>query len=290
MPPSALERWDEIAARLRGRRPALFLDYDGTLSPIAPRPELATLPAETREILDRLAREMPVVIVSGRGREDVAALVGLPGLAYAGSHGFDIAGPPPAPGAPPLRLEVGDGVPERIATAAEQVQRELADVPGVLIEPKGFAISIHFRLADESNVPRIERAVDETVAAIPGLRKGHGKKLFEIRPDLDWDKGQALLWLLDALGLDRPDILPFYIGDDLTDEDAFRILDGRGVGILVAEEPRETAAEYQLRDPEEVRRFLERVATIDLVRGCLESRSRRPHRPGMNARARNDAG
>jgi trehalose-phosphatase len=263
MPPSALERWDEIAARLRGRRPALFLDYDGTLSPIAPRPELATLPAETWEILDRLAREMPVVIVSGRGREDVAALVGLPGLAYAGSHGFDIAGPPPAPGAPPLRLEVGDGVPERIATAAEQVQRELADVPGVLIEPKGFAISIHFRLADESNVPRIERAVDETVAAIPGLRKGHGKKLFEIRPDLDWDKGQALLWLLDALGLDRPDILPFYIGDDLTDEDAFRILDGRGVGILVAEEPRETAAEYQLRDPEEVRRFLERVATID---------------------------
>ncbi len=95
MLPSALDRWDEIAARLDGRRPALFLDYDGTLSPIAPRPELAILPEETRDLLRRLAARFPVVILSGRGREDVAALVGLDGLAYAGSHGFDIAGPRP---------------------------------------------------------------------------------------------------------------------------------------------------------------------------------------------------
>ncbi len=259
MRPSALERWPEIAARLEGRRPALFLDYDGTLSAIAPRPELATLPEATREILGRLARKMPVVIVSGRGRQDVAALVGLPGLVYAGSHGFDIAGPPPAPGAPPLRLEVGNGVPERIGLAAERLRQELADVPGVFIEPKGFAISIHFRLAEDGDLPRIERSVDATVAAIPGLRKAHGKKLFEVRPDLDWDKGRAVLWLLVALGLDRPDVLPFYLGDDLTDEDAFCALHGRGAGILVSEQSRATAAVYQLRDPDEVRRFLERL-------------------------------
>jgi trehalose-phosphatase len=260
MRPSALDHWEEIAARLEGRRPALFLDYDGTLSAVAPRPELATLPAATREVLGRLAREMPVAIVSGRGREDVAALVGLPGLAYAGSHGFDIAGPPPEPGAPPLRLEVGDGVPERIGIAAGRLRRELADVPGVLVEPKGFAISIHFRLADPRDVPRIEQAVDAAVAALPGLRKGHGKRLFEVRSDLDWDKGRALLWLLGALGLDEPGVLPFYLGDDLTDEDAFRALGDRGVGIVVSEESRETAAAYQLHDPDEVRRFLERLA------------------------------
>lgn len=259
MRPSALERWDEIETHLRGRRPALFLDYDGTLSPIAPRPEMATLPEPTREVLRRLAGEVPVVIVSGRGREDVAALVGLDGLAYAGSHGFDIAGPPPVPGAPPLRLEVGEGVPERIDRAAERLRRDLGGVEGVLIEPKRFAVSVHFRLADPAEVPRIERAVDAVIEAHPGLRKAHGKMLFELRPDLDWDKGRALLWLLNALGLDRPDVLPFYIGDDITDEDAFRALAGRGLGILVSEEPRETAAEYQLRDTEEVRAFLERL-------------------------------
>jgi trehalose 6-phosphate phosphatase len=260
MRPSALERWDEIEARLRGRRPALFLDYDGTLSPIAPRPEMATLPEPTREVLRRLAGEVPVVIISGRGREDVASLVDLDGLAYAGSHGFDIAGPPPVPGAPPLRLEVGEGVPERIDRAAERLRNDLAGLEGVLIEPKRFAVSVHFRLADPAEVPRIERAVDEAIEAHPGLRKAHGKMLFELRPDLDWDKGHALLWLLDALGLDRPDVLPFYLGDDFTDEDAFREMAGRGIGILVSEEPRETAAEYQLRDTEEVRAFLERLA------------------------------
>jgi trehalose-phosphatase len=260
MPLSALDRWDEVAARLDGRRLALFLDYDGTLSPIAPRPELATLPEETRGALRGLAEMTPVVILSGRRREDVASLVGLPDLVYAGSHGFDIAGPPPTPDAPPLRLEVGEGVPERIDHAAGLLQRDLGGIAGVLVEPKRFAISVHFRLADEGELARIEKAVDETIAAVPGLRKAHGKKLFELRPDLDWDKGQALLWLLDALGLGRPEVLPVYIGDDLTDEDAFRAVAGRGIGILVGEEPRETAAEYRLRDTNEVRELLQRLA------------------------------
>lgn len=259
MRPSALERWDEIAARLDGRRPALFLDYDGTLSPLAPRPELATLPEETRELLRRLSGRVPVAVISGRGREDVAALVALTDLAYAGSHGYDIAGPPPLGGAGPLRLEVGEGIPEKIELAAERLRRDLAGIEGVVVEPKRFAISIHFRLAGERDLPRIERAVDAAAAAVPGLRKDHGKKLFELRPDLDWDKGKALLWLLDALGLDRPDVLPFYIGDDLTDEDAFRAVAGRGIGILVAGEARETAAEFQLHDPGEVVELLERL-------------------------------
>ncbi|MEA2559767.1 MAG: trehalose 6-phosphate phosphatase [Acidobacteriota bacterium] len=249
--PSALKSRDEIGRRLDGRRPAVFLDYDGTLSPIAPRPEMATLPEETREVVRRLAQRYSVGILSGRGREDVTSLVGLDGLSYAGSHGYDIAGPG-------FRHEVGEGIPARIDSAAEALRRELSGLEGVLIEPKRFAISIHFRLAREEDLPRIERAVDEVASAHPGLRKAHGKKLFELRPDLDWDKGQALLWMMDTLNLFAE--VPIYLGDDVTDEDAFRVIEKQGIGILVAEEPRPTAASYGLRDPGEVRRFLEWLA------------------------------
>lgn len=253
--PSALEHWEEIARRLAGRPPAVFLDYDGTLSPIAPRPELATLPEPTREALRRLAARGPVAILSGRGREDVAALVGLTDLTYAGSHGFDIAGPT-------LRREIGDGIPERIDRASARLREELSGIEGVLVEPKRFAVAIHFRLARTEDLPRIEQAVDAVRAEHPDLRKVPGKKIFELRPDLDWDKGHALLWLLETLHLaeNGGEVVPLYIGDDVTDEDAFRAIERRGIGILVAEEPRQTAAVYSLRDPEEVRVFLERLA------------------------------
>ena len=243
---SALDHRTEIDRLLDGRRPAVFLDYDGTLSPIAPRPELATLPEEMRDVVRRLAQRYPVAILSGRGREDVASMVGLDGIAYAGSHGYDIAGPG-------FRHEVGDGIPETIDSAAGELNRELAGLDGVIVEPKRFAVSIHFRLAKDEDLPVVERVVDEVAARHPGLRKGHGKKLFELRPDLDWDKGKALRWLMEALKLDPAQTVPLYIGDDITDEDAFKVVE---VGILVAEEPRETLASYSLRDTDEVRRFL----------------------------------
>jgi trehalose-phosphatase len=241
---SALEHRTGIGRLLDGRRPAVFLDYDGTLSPIAPRPELAILPQETREVVRRLSERYPVAILSGRGREDVASMVGLDGIAYAGSHGYDIAGPG-------FQHEVGEGIPETIDSAAAELSRELSGLEGVIVEPKRFAISIHFRLAQDEDLPVIERVVNEVAAHHPSLRKGHGKKLFELRPNLDWDKGKALLWILEAMDLDRT--VPLYIGDDITDEDAFRVVE---IGILVAEEPRETLASYSLRNPDEVRRFL----------------------------------
>jgi trehalose-phosphatase len=276
--PSALERWPEIEARLAGREPALFLDYDGTLSPIAPRPELATLPAATRDVLARLAARRPVAILSGRGLDDVRSLVNLGELYYAGSHGFDIAGPGG------FRHEVGEGWPARIDALAEQLREELAGIPGVLVEPKRFALAVHFRLVPDEHLPAIERAVDRAAARFtgtPGVRKTGGKKVFELRPDLDWDKGRALLFLLAELGLDRPDVLPVYLGDDATDEDAFAALarrPGGGLGILIADEPRPTAAEYVLRDPGEARELLERLAARDAAAARPEAWP--PFRPG----------
>src|SRR5260370_22091027 len=111
--PSALAAWPEIERRLAGRRLAVFLDYDGTLTPIVARPELARLPPATGEVLARLARRFPVAVLSGRAREDVAALLGPPGIAHARSHAPHLPGPPPPPRAPPLRPPVGDAAPQR---------------------------------------------------------------------------------------------------------------------------------------------------------------------------------
>ncbi|MEE8265977.1 MAG: trehalose-phosphatase, partial [Acidiferrobacterales bacterium] len=96
----------------------------------------------------------------------------------------------------------------------------------------------------------------------PNLQKRDGKKVFEVRPKMDWDKGKAVLWLLQVLHLDGPDVLPIYVGDDSTDEDAFRALKGRGLGVLVSDTVRESAADYSLRDTGQTKQFLEMLTTI----------------------------
>ena len=195
-----------------------------------------------------------MAVLSGRDRKDVERLVGLPGAVYAGSHGFDIAGAG-------LRHEVGDGIPRVVERVTARLREELAGIKGALVERKRFAVAAHYRLVPEERVAAVERIVDAVLAEHPELMKTPAKKAFELRPRLAWDKGKALLWMIEALGLDGPDLVPLYIGDDATDEDAFRAVAARGgLGVLVTDEPRETAATYALRDPAEVRELLERLA------------------------------
>jgi alpha,alpha-trehalase len=94
------------------------------------------------------------------------------------------------------------------------------------------------------------------------LWKTSGKKVLELRPNILWDKGKAVLWLLDRLGLDEADVVPFYLGDDITDRDAFKALHGRGISILVAETPRPTYADYRLSDAAEVGVFLNELTVM----------------------------
>jgi alpha,alpha-trehalase len=240
---------DEI---LGGRRPALFLDYDGTLTPIVDRPAEALLQAETREILARLARLCPVAIVSGRTRDEVEALVGLDGIVYAGCHGFDIAGPGIIP---PRHAEAERAVPT-LAELADALVKRLGSIEGALVENKTYAVAIHTRLVAPELEDEVRAAVAARTARHPELRLSSGSKVLEVRPRMEWDKGRAVLWLLRSLGLDRAAVVPIYIGDDLTDEDAFAALSGRGVGIVVGRDPRLTHAEYALGEPREVVRFL----------------------------------
>jgi alpha,alpha-trehalase len=256
--PSALDQLPQIKQRLSGRRVVVFLDYDGTLTPIVDRPDLAVISSEMRDVLHRLASSCTAAIVSGRGRTDVYELIQVDRLIYAGSHGFDIAGPDRTK----IQHEEGKHLLPTIETVYGQLVERVKAIEGALVENKRFSIAVHYRLVAEDEVPSIEGIVDEMLKAYPTLRKSTGKKVFELRPTIEWNKGKAVLWLLDALDLKGSDVVPFYLGDDTTDEDAFGALKDIGIGILVAETPRPTAASYLLRDTQEVKQFLETLIAL----------------------------
>jgi alpha,alpha-trehalase len=242
---------------VRNQQLAVFLDYDGTLTPIVSQAHRANLSQSTRETLQDLAKRVPVAILSGRDLDDVRRRIGIDEIVYAGSHGFDIAGLS-------LRKQVTIEFLPIVDVAEKELKEKLDRISGALLERKRLAIAAHYRNVNESDLPKFEQVVNEVAARHRKLRKIHNKKVYEFQPNVDWDKGRAVLWLLEAMGLDRPEVLPIYIGDDLTDEDAFRALAQRGIGIIVGQQPHSTAASYVLTDPGEVERFLrELVAGLE---------------------------
>jgi trehalose 6-phosphate phosphatase len=253
--PSALVHGEDIARRLQDKRVALFLDYDGSLTPIVERPDQALLSKTMRQTIRQLATHCPVAIISGRDRTDVQHLVHIDTIIYAGSHGFDIAGPQSMP----LQYERGADFLPAIEQAERALRQKLAGVVGALVERKKFTIAVHVRAVAHKDQDAVERIVDDILACHPELRKGYGKKVFELLPRLDWHKGKAVLWLLQALQLEGPAVLPLYIGDDLTDEDAFKVIADRGLGLVVDTSPRPTAASYILKNPDEVEAFLQQL-------------------------------
>jgi len=255
VPPRPLADTTAVDRLLGDRRPAVFLDYDGTLTPIVARPELAVLDDAVRDTLRRLGERLPVAILSGRKREDVAALVGIDTLYYAGSHGFDIAGP----GGLEQRYAGAEALVPVIAAIAGKLQQRLASIEGVIVEDKEFALAVHYRQVAPERVDEIRTAVEHVVAGHAGLRVAGGKKVFEIRPALDWHKGRALLWLGDTLGLDSDTDMAVYIGDDETDEDAFAAIERDGLGLRVGAPGEPSRARYCVPDTAAVHAFLQRL-------------------------------
>jgi len=250
--PSALEHVHKIAAA-DDRQLAVFLDYDGTLTPIVSHPEKALLSSSMRQALRALVARATVAILSGRDLDDVRKRVDIDAIVYAGSHGFDIAGPHG------LRKQPAMEFLPKLDVAEKELGKQLTGIPGAWIERKCFSIAVHYREVEESNIPNVNRAVNEVVTCHRGLRRMEGKKVYEVLPVIDWDKGKAVIWLSETLGLQRRKMRSIYIGDDRTDEDAFRALQQRGISVLVSEQPTATAAIYSLKDPAEVECFLRRL-------------------------------
>jgi trehalose-phosphatase len=259
--PSALAKVAEWrVARSRAGRLLVAVDYDGTLTPIAPSPDEAVLSAPARVALLQLAQrpDTDLAVISGRALEDLRPRIGVPDIYYAGNHGLEIEGP----GLQEVHQEA-NGARPRIAACADMLRSGLAGEPGAILEDKGLTLSVHYRqVTDPGAEERIRTLVRHACANLTGLRITEGKKVFEVRPDVEWDKGRALRFLLEVLDAASATATPvLFIGDDRTDEDAFRALRGRGDGIIVAPEvPPHTAATASLGSPDEVLLFLESLA------------------------------
>lgn len=253
VPKNAIKAIGEIRDKMVRKQSVLFFDYDGTLTPIVAHPDLAVMSDEMRDTLERLSKFYTIAIISGRDRPNVESFVNLKGIFYAGSHGFDIQGPKNQ------HYENDEGIPFlSVLNAAEvELSELLQPIEGAWMERKKYSIAAHYRQTPEDQIPKVEEAVDQVHSNHPKLRKALGKKIFELQPNIDWNKGKALHYLLELLNLEKKDVLPFYFGDDVTDEDAFKEIKKKGIGISVQETFHETAASYTLKDPHEVQYFLQ---------------------------------
>jgi len=260
---------EAVADRLAHSPLLVALDIDGTLAPIAPTPAQAAVPPVTRRTLERLTRlpHVHVVFVTGRAATDGRQLVAVANSWTIGNHGVEVVDPAGA-----LRVNAAaEAYAPVVARAVRLLRDRLAEYPGVLVEDKTWTLSVHVRLAEDAVVPNVERVV-AAVARELGLRELQGKKIFELRPPIDIHKGIALLELAATLGVMRADVMTgslVYVGDDRTDEDAFRVLPPPPAHVLTvhvgsAELPdgQQTIAELLLADPAAVHEFLEWLAAM----------------------------
>lgn len=280
--PSALDMFDQITKASKGKQIVMFLDYDGTLSPIVNDPEQAFMSEAMRTTVRKLARYFPTAIVSGRCRDKVYNFVRLGELYYAGSHGMDIKGPSKGSkhkkGTQAVLFQPASEFLPMIDEVYQQLLEIIKSTPGAMVENNKFCVSVHFRCVDEKKWTELAKQVGSVLEGYPGLRLTQGRKVLEIRPTIKWDKGKALEFLLESLGYANcSDVFPVYIGDDRTDEDAFKVLRqrGQGFGILVSKAPKDTNASYSLQEPSEVMAFLRRLVEWKRLSLRREFRMRR---------------
>ncbi|DAZ99677.1 TPA: hypothetical protein N0F65_001914, partial [Lagenidium giganteum] len=257
---NALANFNALQTAFTGHRIVIFLDYDGTLTPIVSDPASAHLHADMRRTLEQLHTMFVTGVISGRSLAKIQAFVSIPQLYYAGSHGFDIAGPNDTA----IKNQVAADFLEELSKLRDDLKARVAGIPRAEIEDNTFSISLHYRNVDPSRHAEIMEIAHAAGDHHPRLRLGEGKMVFEFKPKIDWNKGKALIWLLQALGLDEhEDVFTIYIGDDTTDEDAFDVFrttkSRKGVGIVVTEHSMHTGATFTLHDTDEVCKFLNKL-------------------------------
>jgi len=241
-----------------GQKFALFLDFDGTLVPIQKDPAQCFLSEGIKRQLRLLANSKDVYlsILSGRSLLDIKKRVGIKKIYYGGNHGLDISGPgvrythPKAISAKPI-----------INHVKQQLQKKIKDIKGAWLEDKKFTLSLHFRSVKTEGIPYVKKVVynvaDEFLEK-KSFAVIKGKKVLELVPHVSWNKGRAALWILKHL---KDKCLPIYIGDDQTDETAFKTLWRKGITIRIGKS-KKTSAKYYLKGYWEISQLLQQISVF----------------------------
>ena len=259
--PHLLNVWPSVSQKLsRADRCLLLFDYDGTLTPIVSHPDLAVLSPATRDLILSLSQEPRYLLglVSGRSLDDLQGKIASPDIIYAGNHGLEIQGPGISHTA--LDTVSHTGLMDEICRLLDE---NLAALPGAMTEHKGLTLSVHTRATPDSAVPEVEAVFHETLA--PWVDSGQvrvtrGKRVLEVRPNVDWDKGKAIRRVMDTFPEAYP---PVFFGDDLTDEDGFEVVQGAGgLAVFVGPARQPTRALHRVDSPAEVTETLRLLALL----------------------------
>ena len=253
------EDWANIGKKIQeAQNLFLFLDYDGTLTPIVSTPDIALCPPEVKGVLANL-RDSPKVfltIVSGRSLEDIREKVGIPGIIYVGNYGLEIENP-----AGMHKKKLSANRQREYNNIVQTLKESLKEIPGILFEDKGSILAVHYRNVPPEYFDRVHHAVGKTMGDWEGRWQiARGKMVLEIRPKVDFNKGKAVREILQSAI--TPKALPVYLGDDPTDEDAFRAIKGEGITVFVGDARNASEADHYLKDPSEVMEFLRRCLAL----------------------------
>ena len=254
--PSALQKFQEIEKKYLSKRPFLFLDFDGTLAPIVEHHNDAAISEEMRSLVRDLSKVYPVAVISGRGMADVQQRVDLEDLYYAGSHGFEISGP----GGFFKENEEAQKLLPFFEEIENKLRAQLQEVKGVDFERKKFTLAVHYRQVEQGREQDVHAAVENLLKNYPDFNGAGGKKVIEIKPAIDWHKGKAVEFLKKELSKED-DPFSIYVGDDVTDEDAFKEVES-GIGILVGEHGNPSFADYTLDNLREVKTFFKELLKV----------------------------
>ncbi len=248
---------DLISRIKHAKKIILFLDYDGTLVPIRKKPKLAKISQSTKSLLMKLSKNprVRIFIISGRSLQNIKSMVGIKSLCYIGNHGMELGGP---------GMNFVEKRALRIAPTVQKccdnLKKKLKAFGGAFLENKHYTASLHYRLLDPRKTLELKKMFKSVIKEIPGrknIKITEGKKVFEIRPNIKWDKGKSVNWILKKFSTgSKKNNLPICIGDDITDEDSFKVLAKKGIGILVSKNARKTFAQYRLESPKDVVKLL----------------------------------